>query len=185
MTTTLSGTPSGTVASLSTPTPSPANQGVLEDLYAAVGSYVRDYLTIDFFSVNPVGGGAINEGDEVTFRLRVHNSGPLDVVNLQLHIKAEDNAKGVKRILGTSYVPFVTTDAVARVKAYQPDGTWTELPDTYSFQADDAPKDDDTPVALVTAWVHSWDGDLTTILIDHAVKDKDAKETYSHKVLRS
>ena len=58
-------------------TPTPANT-VLADLLEAIETYAETYLKVEIFDVNPP-GGVVDANEDVTFKVRVSNSGPLHV----------------------------------------------------------------------------------------------------------
>ena len=156
---------------------------VLDDLVDAVQTYPHTYLTVEIFGVGTVGGGdQINEGDEVAFHVRVHNSGPLDVLDLVLTIEAQAGATGVKPHDGKTFsTDPIDTDPIDKVPAHQADGDWTELSTDYHFLAGPASKG--AVVDLVKVSVGTWDASDTHIFVSHSRPDDQANDMYSHKVL--
>jgi hypothetical protein len=177
MTTTLAGSgasispPTGTTTSAST---------VLQDLSDAIKDYPKSYLTVDIYSVSPVSsdGDEINAGDEVTFRLRVNNTGPLNAVNLTLLVEAGSGATGVKRHGASKFQSNVTTVPIT-VPANQFSGSWTELAEDYHFIAGPETKD---KVDLVKVILWDWDGDLGWLLTTISGRSDDTDDVYSHQV---
>lgn len=177
-------TPAAELATSVTGTPIPTTTGtqpILEQISDAVQHYARDYVTVDIYSVNPVSsdGDVINEGDEVTFRMRINNSGPLEMINVALLVQAEAGATGVKKHGASSFQSNETTTPKITVPANQPEGTWTELADDYHFLAGQASKD---KVELVSARIWYYDGSLDYILNTLTERTDETEVFYSHKV---
>lgn len=179
MTTTLSAPVAAAPAAQATLTPT--NSTILDEIADAIGTYPETYLTLNIYAVSPVStdGDEINAGDEVTFRVRVNNSGPLDALDLKLLIEAQDGATGVKVHGGSSFQSNLVTAPIT-VPARQPDGSWTELPDDYHFLAGPESKD---KVDLVKVFLWDWDGGLDYLLIHHTNRSDATSKVYSHKVL--
>jgi len=163
------------------PTTVPETQPILEQLSDAIQHYARDYVTVNIYSVNPVSsdGDVINEGDEVTFRMRINNSGPLEIINVALLVQAEAGATGVKKHGASSFQSNETTTPKITVPANQPEGTWTELADDYHFLAGPANKD---KVELVSARIWYYDADLDYMLNTLTERTDETEVIYSHKV---
>lgn len=69
--------------------------GLLSEITAEVENYPRDYLEIEIFEVEWP-GDVIDVNEQVTFRVRVSNSGPLHVDNLELLVEGLNGAAEVK-----------------------------------------------------------------------------------------
>lgn len=172
---TASGTPISTPQG--TPTTGPT---LLDQLSDAIHDYPSSYLSVDIYSVNPVSsdGDVINAGDEVTFRIRVNNTGPLNVINLKLLVEAEAGATGVKKHGASSFQSNVITAPIT-VPANQYEGSWTELPDDYHFLAGPQTQE---KVDLVKVFLWDWDGSLDWMLTTRSGRSDDTDAVYSHKV---
>src|SRR3954464_14805519 len=95
---------------------------VLADLQNAIETYPQTYLTVEIYDVDPPGSGtAINEDEDVTFRVRVNNSGPVDVTALTLLVEAEAGADGVKFHGDTVFSPSLVSAVFDKVPAHQKD----------------------------------------------------------------
>ena len=166
---------------ISPPTGTPAGPSLLQQLSDAIHDYPKDHLTVDIHSVNPVAadGDVINAGDEVTFRVRVNNTGPLAVNNLTLLVEAEAGATGVKKHGASSFQSNVVTPPIS-VPANQFEGTWTELPDDYHFVAGSSTTQ---KIDLVKVFLWNWDADLSWMLTSRAGRSDETDDVYSHKVL--
>ncbi|QGN33023.1 hypothetical protein [Microlunatus sp. Gsoil 973] len=168
---------------ISPPSSSPASSAppLLEQLSDAIHDYPKSYLTVDIYSVNPVAsdGDVINTGDEVTFRIRVNNTGPLAIDNLKLLVEAEAGATGVKKHGASTFQSNVTTAPIS-VPANQFESSWTELPDDYHFIAGPATTE---KVDLVKVLLWDWDGNLSWMLTTHTGRSDETEDVYSHKVL--
>src|SRR3954452_12148141 len=106
------------------PNPPTIANTVLADLQEAIETYPQTYLTVEIYDVDPPGSGtAINEEEDVTFRVRVNNSGPVDVTALTLLVEAEAGADGVKLHGGTAFNPSLVSAVFDKVPAHQKDTT--------------------------------------------------------------
>jgi hypothetical protein len=178
MSTTLATPNAGTVLN----PPTVANT-VLADLQQAIETYPQTYLTVEIFSVDPAGtGSAINEGDDVTFRVRVHNSGPLHVDDLTVLVESEPGADGVRQHADTAFDDSLTSAVFPRVPAHQQDGTWIETPDDhYHFKAGSSTKN---VVDLVKVSINTWNANLDHLLEAHSDPVPEANDVFSAKVVR-
>lgn len=178
MTTALQTTPEQSA----TPAPAAGNT-VLSDLLNAIETYPQTYLTVEIYEVK-TDGTAINAGDDVTFKVHVHNAGPLNVKNLTLLVEAEQGATGVKLHGSTVYKPSLTSAVIAQVPAHQADGVFQEtVEDHFHLQAGSA--SGDQKVDLVKVSINDWDTDFDHITIAHSDPAPDANDIYSHKIAPS
>jgi hypothetical protein len=153
---------------------------VLADLVDAIATYPKTFLTLDIFDVSAPGGG-INEFDDVTFKVRVKNSGPLDVVNLVLLVTAGPGAEGVKLHGQTTVNPSLRTAAIATVAAHQPNFWVDTVEDHFHFTAGShGPGDPE----LVRVSIDTWDANLNHPLIAHSDPDPSDFAAYSHHILQ-
>lgn len=157
---------------------------VLADLQEAIETYPQTYLTVEIFNVDPPGSGsAINEGEEVTFRVRVHNSGPMHVDDLTVLVESEAGADGVKLHGGSTFNPSLVSGVFARVPAHQQDGTWIETPDDhYHFKAGSSTTN---VVDLVKVSINTWNTSFDHLLEAHSDPVPAANDIFSAKVVRS
>ena len=66
--------------------------GVLDNIYTAVETYPREYMTVEIVQVEPP-NGLIHEDDEVPFRIQVANDGPLDANQVSLLVEGLNGTK--------------------------------------------------------------------------------------------
>jgi hypothetical protein len=168
--------------------PVPAQQGaqpantVLADLMEAIETYPQTYLTVEIVEVNPEGPETgINEHEDVTFRIRVHNSGPLNVLDLKFLVKSEDGADGVKYHGGTAFNSSMYTIPIDLVPGHMHDGDWVETPDHYHFEAGDVSHG---KVDLVSVSVDTWDTDLDHLTKGHSDPVGSVGDTLTKSVLK-
>lgn len=155
---------------------------VLDDLVDAINTYPKTYLTVEIFDVNPEGTGTgINEHEDVTFKVHVRNTGPLDVLQLRVFIKSEAGADGVKYHDGTAFNPSMFSTPIDLVPGHMHDGDWVETPEHYHFKAGDVSHG---KIDLVTVSVDSWDGGLNHVLNGHSDPDPTVKDTLAKSVLQ-
>ena len=70
---------------------SPA-MGVLDNIYRAIETYPRDYMTVEIVQVEPP-GGLVHEDEKVPFRIQVANDGPLDANQVSLLVEGLNGTK--------------------------------------------------------------------------------------------
>jgi hypothetical protein len=172
-------------ATLATPTNDPAadqkENTVLADLLAAVETYPQTYLTVEIYQVQVDDGSAINEDDELTFRVHVHNAGPLNVDNLTLLVEAQEGSTGVKLHGGKAFNPSLTSAVFPQVPGHQKDGDFIDTPDDhYHLKVGKATS---TKVDLVKVSIDAWDANPDHIFIAHSDPVPSADDIYSHKIL--
>lgn len=157
---------------------------VLADLVDAIETYPTNYLTLEIYEVDPPGSGTgINEQEDVTFKVHVHNSGPLNVDGLTLLIEAMPGAEGVKLHGSTVFKSNLTTLPIKQVPAHMAADTWTETVEShYHFKA--GPH---TPsvVDLIRVSISEWDADLDHPLKAHSDPVPSDNDVFSAKVLRA
>jgi hypothetical protein len=157
---------------------------VLADLVDAIETYPTNYLTLEIYDIDPPGSGTgINEGEDVTFKVHVHNSGPLNVDNLTLLIEALPGADGVKLHGSTVFKSNLTSAAIAQVPAHMAADTWVETPEGhYHFEA--GPHSDGS-VDLIRVSIDQWDADLDHPLKAHSDPVPSDNAVFSHHVLKA
>ena len=157
---------------------------VLADLVDAIETYPQTYLTLEIYDVDPPGSGTgINENEDVTFKVHVHNSGPLNVVQLTLLVESQPGADGVKLHGGNAFNPSLTSTPIDLVPGHMADGTWVDPPDGHFHVKAGAPSGG--KVDLVRVSINTWDGDLDHPLKAHSDPVPSVEDTYSKTVLKS
>lgn len=158
----------------------PAANTVLDDIVDAIETYPTNYLTIEIYDVEAPGGG-VNANDDCTFKVHVHNSGPLDVTDLTILVEARPGAQGVMLHGGKAFNPSLTT-APMTVPAHMATGTWVDPTDPeghYHFKA--GPKSDGS-VELVRVSIDEWNTNFNHPLIAHSDPVPSDNFVYSHHV---
>lgn len=171
------GTPVGAAA---VEVPEPPNT-VLSDLREACETYADKYLKVEIHAVNPE-GGALNPGDTASFKVRVHNDGPLHLTGLTVLLSAEHNSVKVGRH-GWADGQFSYQSAVVdTVPAHMLDGDWIDVPDEnddhfHFWVHEQLPVSD-----LVSVSVKDWNLDLLHLLDSHTDPSATAHDTYRAQV---
>jgi hypothetical protein len=167
-----------------TPAPQGTQNSVLADLVDAIETYPQNHLTLEIYDVDPPGTGTgINADEDCTCKVRVHNSGPLNVTQLTLLIESRPGADGVKLHGGAAFNPSLISAPIELVPAHMPDGDWVDPPDGhYHFKAGGV---SGGRVDLVRASVNTWDADLDHPLKAHSDPVPSVEFTYSHTVLQA
>jgi hypothetical protein len=165
----------------STPTQQSTNT-VLADLMEAIETYPQTYLTVQIFDVNPEGpGSGVNEHEDVTFKIRVHNAGPLNVLDLRFKVTSEAGADGVKYHDGTAFNPSMFSIPIELVPGHMRDGDWVESADHYHFKAGDV---SNGKVDLVSISVDTWDTDMDHLTKGHSDPVDSVGDTFTKSVLK-
>ena len=183
MSTTLSGTFDRRTTVQSASLTAPPNN-LLDNLVEAIETYPQTYLTLEIYQVDPPGTGtAINEGEDVTFKVHVNNSGPLNVNQLTLLIEARSGADGVMLHGGSAFNPSLISTAIEQVPAHQQAGVWVDPPDGhFHFKAGSAAG---SRVDLVRVSVDAWDTDFNHPLVAHSDPVPSHNVVFSANVLRA
>jgi hypothetical protein len=162
---------SSTLLSTTPDVPSTHQNTVLADLVDAIATYPQTYLTIEIYDVDPPGTATgINEAEDVTFKVRVHNSGL-------------PGADGVKLHGGAAFNPSLTSTPIGLVPGHMADGAWVDPPDGhYHFKAGDP---SGGKVDLVRISINTWDADLDHPLRAHSDPVPSVEDTFAKTVLRA
>ena len=157
---------------------------VLADLLNAVETYPQTYLTVEIYDVDPPGSGTgINAEEDVTFKVHVHNSGPLNVDQLTLLIESQAGADGVKLHGGAAFNPSLISTPIETVPAHMKDGDWVDPPDGhFHFKAGPA---SGGKIDLVRVSINTWDADDSHIYKAHSDPAPSVGDTYNKTVLQA
>jgi hypothetical protein len=126
---------------------------VLNDLFDAVGSYVRDSVELDIVDVDQP-GSTINVREVCSFKAQVQNAGLLRMVNVALEIEGKGGAK-----VSTSNQGPWSTSVVVNGMSVPAGGTVASR--TLYFQA---PNEETDYSTLLSVHVKGWDGDIGALI---------------------
>ena len=177
MSSTLEAAPAGEQATQSQNT-------VLADIVDAIETYPQTYLTVEFYDVDPPGSGTgINAQEDVTFKVHVHNSGPLNVDQLTLLIESEAGAAGVKLHDGKAFNPSLISTPIEQVPAHMKDGDWVDPPDGhFHFQAGPP---SDGKIDLVRVSINTWDTEFDHPFKAHSDPAPSVGDRFNKTVLKA
>jgi hypothetical protein len=162
----------------------PTANTVLADLVDAVETYPQQHLTIEIYDVDPPGSGTgINEGEDVTAKVHVHNSGPLEILGLTLLVEAAAGADGVKLHGGAAFAPSLLTTPIDVLPAHMADGDWVDPPDGHFHFRAGPPSGGQ--VDLVTVSVEAWNASLRHVLESHSDPAPAVQDTLARNVLKA
>lgn len=155
---------------------------ILTDLTNEVQNYPQEYLDIEIVEVTPAVGNKVNKDEEVQFRFRVTNRGPLHVENASFLIEGLGDTQikegnGAGAAWGTSYT--TPPGSFPRVPAHQPNNPVVSNGSRYTFRPTSTST---SPTDLVRVSVAGWDTDLGHIMTSHSREDAAAQGTYRAKV---
>jgi hypothetical protein len=154
---------------------------VLEDIEAAFEAYPHEYLTLEIVEVAPP-GGVIDENDDVSFRIRVTNSGPLHVNQLSLLVEGLNGTEVKSNGAAAQYDSSFTLSGswFGDVPAHSSGNPVVTGGSKFYFRPTIA-----LPLKreLVRVSVAEWDSDgFAHLQNGHTRKDPAAKGTYSSTV---
>lgn len=165
------------------------------DMATAIETYPDTNVVVDIRDFDPVTGESLNENEEATFKVRITNSGLLNMNAVTVRVKAENGAT-LKRPLDLPNTPNTPNTPVAGAKATQ--STWvTELVSkpvtsvaanggtgTTEVFTLKAPPGDTGGVSkkLLTVTLEGWDADLGYLLNDKSKSRSAVKDTHSEIV---
>ncbi len=144
---------------------------ILDDLFNAFMNYANTYVKLDIIdlTLDPGKGTVWNVGDTGYFRVRVTNTGTLDIKKMALHItgspwgkvqSAHNLPAGSVPYADWFYTPEIDLDAHAT--------TILGLPFNFGFLATAVtPGSPPIPSAAITATVARFDLTLEHLLVDH------------------
>lgn len=155
---------------------------ILNDLVNEVQNYPHEYLDIEIVEVTPSVGNKVNQDEEVQFRFRVTNRGPLDVENASFLIEGLGGTQikegnGAAAPWGTSYT--TPPGYFPRVPAHQAGNPVVSNGSRYTFRPTSTST---SPTDLVRVSVAGWDTHLNHVMEQHSRGDAAAQGTYRAKV---
>ena len=164
-----------------------------DDMTAALETYPVTEVLLEIVDV-VFPENVLNVGEEATFKVKVTNTGPLNLTGVTLRIKGQHGAtlKNPGAILTNP--PVVTRAAARLVSLFVDELVSAALPqifghggsqtsETFTLKAPDAPQ---ASQILAKATLEAWDANLNHILIGHSDPLPDApKGTFSTEVVES
>jgi hypothetical protein len=165
-----------------------------DDMTAALAIYPVDDVLLEIVDfVTPAPGTVLNVGEEATFKVKVTNTGPLNLTGVTLRIKGQHGAT-LKRplvvvtprasrvapaISASQFVDELVSAALPTIFGHG--GSQTS--DTFTLKAPDAPQ---ASQQLIKATLEAWDANTDHIMNGHSDPLPDApKGTYSTEVVAS
>jgi len=140
----------------------------------AMGVYLRDHVNLDFVQVI-ASGSAINEDEQVQFKVRITNNGPLTLEDVQLHIKGENDTLVRPASTGAWVGEF-------NAGALTVNGDGSQESATYYFKPTRVV---DPAALLVSANISRWNGSLSRLLNGYSNGTPYPTVNYIHEVVGS
>jgi hypothetical protein len=150
---------------------------VLEDLMQAYQDYPHVYLELTFVEVEAPGNVA-NNGDDLTFRIRAINRGPVNMKKLGLRVTGLNGTQVKSNGAAAPWSPSfeLSGDYFGDVPAHNADSPVMSPGSKLHFK----PTSSSTVARdLMRVEVTGWDGDDSHLLVAHTRADPEAKAIYS------
>lgn len=164
-----------------------------DDMANAVRDYPDNNVVVEIINFDVASGDALNEAEQATFKVRITNSGLLNMSGVTLEVKG-DNGALLKRPLNLPHQPLKPGAPKAAAIQAEP-LTWvTELTSksiasiagnggvaTSEVFTLKAPPDSTNPLSvnLVTVSLNGWDADLGYLLVNKSVARAAVKDTHA------
>ena len=138
----------------------------------AMGVYLRDHVNLDFVQVIAP-GTAINKDEQVQFKIRITNNGPLTLENVQLRIKGEQDTL----VRQTSWGAWVGEFNAGSLTV---NGDGSQESATFYFKPTRVV---DPAALLVSANISQWNGSLRRLLDGYSNGTAYPTVNYIHEVV--
>jgi hypothetical protein len=154
---------------------------ILDDLADAIQAYPRDHLTLEIFGVDAPGStGVIDEDDDVTFDIRVTNTGVLDVKQLSLLVEGLHGTEVKSNGAAAQWASSFTIDGsyFGDIVARNPDVSVEK----YNFHFRPTSPSPSVVKDLVKVSVATWDTDFVHMQNAFSTPAPNANAVYSSTV---
>jgi len=143
---------------------------ILDDFVA----YPRNNVVLEFIDVDPDAGSAINEGEIVSFRVKVTNNGQLNLTNVKLKVVGENGAT----VRSAFFLPFEPDFVTGDLDPISADGGST----IFQQPAFQAPAREQESKTLVSVHIHDYKADLGSLLENKGGRRPEAKGEFAAEV---
>ncbi len=153
---------------------------VLVQIAQAIAAYPATFVELEFIDVDPASGDTLNTGEEADFQLRVNNTGPLTMRDVQIKIVGKNGTTVKNNGAAAQFGRDALTnfiDTVAGHNADSPNET-----ETLHLKAPTGEKAAGTD--LVEAFIQSWNGDWVHMLNTHSEASTARNGLYESAVVR-
>ena len=154
---------------------------ILDDLADAIQAYPREHLTLEIFGVDaPGSSGVIDEDDDVSFDIRVTNTGVLDVKQLSLLVEGLNGTEVKSNGAAAQWDSSFTIDGsyFGDIVARNPNVSVEK----YNFHFRPTRPSPSVVKDLVKVSVATWNTDFVHIQNAYSTPDPDANAVYSSTV---
>ena len=154
---------------------------ILDDLADAIQAYPREHLTLEIFGVDaPGASGVIDEDDDVTFDIRITNTGVLDVKQLSLLVEGLHGTEVKSNGAAAQWDSFFLLDGsyIGDIVARNPD----EFVEKNNFHFRPTSASPTVVKDLVKVSVAGWNTDFVHIQNAYSVAAPNANAVYSSTV---
>jgi len=159
--------------------------GLLDDFADEIDTYPRTYLDVQIVQVDPSGSNTdINEDEEVSFRIQVSNSGPLDANQVSLLVEGLNGTEVQSNGTNSPWVDKFTISGAffGNVLGHSSDeGPKVTPGEKFHFRNS---RDFPTSTALVRASVAGWQTSFDHFSAGHTTDDDSlAQDIYGSVIL--
>jgi hypothetical protein len=152
---------------------------LLDDLADEVQAYPHNYLEVEIIDVDPP-GNVVNEDEEVSFRIQVSNSGPLDANDLSLLVEGLNGTEVQSNGVNLPWLDSFTISGAfcGNVLAHTANGSGPKVVPGNPFHFRQS-RDFASATDLVRVSVAGFDTSFDHVTLGHSREDASAQDTYS------
>jgi hypothetical protein len=153
---------------------------VLEELATELESYTETYVDLEFVDVTLESGSGdvININEDVMFKLRVHNRGPLTLTDVRLRIEGKSGAKVKGNGALAEYDREAFANTIDRIQGHN----GNSLYDTEVLWVKAPPRTKPAGTDLVQAFVEDYNADIDHLLVSHTRTSETPSGTFESAV---
>lgn len=149
-----------------------------DDMNAALEAYPLTDVQLEIVDVT-FPGSALNTGETGSFRVKVTNTGPLNLTGVTVRVSGQNGATVANNSVIAPFVPDFITQELPTIAAHG--GSQLSVGSPLKFKAPAAAQASKT---LVKATLEAWDANLDHILLAHSDPMRDGpKGTYAAQVV--
>lgn len=150
-----------------------------DDMTAALAAYPVTDVQLEIVDVITP-GNVLNVGEQATFRVRVTNTGPLNLTGVTVRVRGQNGATVANNGAAARFVSEFVTQVMPTIFAHG--GSQLTIGSPLKFKA---PAGSQASKTLVKVTLEAWDADLDHILKAHSDPLDPPQGTYAAAVVAS